>query len=319
MSLFEYLSNPIVYRFEPGEPISAEKARELAIERAQSTNFLAVVLKSTQKLVGHLYFKQIEPQEFSTWELGYIFNPAFQNRGYATEAAGALIQYGFQHLGIHRVVAHCNPENVASWRVLEKIGLKREGYLRKNVFFQTKEDGSSLWQDSLEYACLKEDILPNQKTLFMLIGPKGSGKTHIGTIVNRHTDIVFLRVEPIWLALNTGEEGWEKVEENIDAMFQEHDKIMVESLGVGEGFDKFHASLAQKYSIKMIRVYADLETCFTRVKNRNNAEHIPVSDDRVVEFNKIAAAVIYDWDIEINNNDLVSDADIINAIQSINK
>jgi RimJ/RimL family protein N-acetyltransferase len=158
MSLFEYLSNPLVYRFEPGEPVSVEKARELVAERAQGTDFLAVILKSTQKLVGHLYFKQIEPQEFLAWELGYIFNPAFHHQGYATEAATALVRYGFQHFGIHRIVAHCNPENVASWRVLEKIGMRREGYLRKNVFFQRTKDGIPLWQDSLEYAILKEDL-----------------------------------------------------------------------------------------------------------------------------------------------------------------
>ena len=152
----------------------------------------------------------------------------------------------------------------------------------------------------------------------MLIGPKGSGKTHIGTLVNRHTDIVFLRVEPIWLSLNPGEDGWQKVEATLDIMFQEHDKVMIESLGVGEGFGKFRASLAKKYSIKMIRVYADLETCFTRVKTRNNAEHIPVSDDRVTEFNKIASAVTYHWDLEINNNEPISDEELMEAIQSIN-
>jgi RimJ/RimL family protein N-acetyltransferase len=157
-SLFEYLSNPIIYRFEPGEPISLEKARELTLERAQGTDFWAVVLKNDLKMVGHLYFKQIEPKEFLTWELGYIFNPAFQNKGYATESAYGLIQYGFEHLGIHRVIAHCNPENIASWRVLEKIGMKREGYFRKNVFFHTTPDGSPLWIDTYEYAILKEDI-----------------------------------------------------------------------------------------------------------------------------------------------------------------
>ena len=108
--------------------------------------------------------------------------------------------------------------------------------------------------------------MSNQKTLFMLIGPKGSGKTHIGTLVSQHTDIVFLRVERIWLSLNAGEDGWKKVETLIDAMFQKQDKVMIESLGIGEGFVEFHASLAEKYPIKMIRVYADLATCFTRVK-----------------------------------------------------
>lgn len=158
ISLFEYLSNPIIYRFEPGEPISLEKARVLTLERVPKTEFWAVVLKDAQKLVGHLYFKQIDPKAFLTWELGYIFNPAFQGKGYATEAAYALIRYGFENLGIHRVIAHCNPENVASWRVLEKIGMKREGQFRKNVFFHTAPDGSPLWIDTYAYAILKEDI-----------------------------------------------------------------------------------------------------------------------------------------------------------------
>ena len=157
-----------------------------------------------------------------------------------------------------------------------------------------------------------------QKKLFMLIGPKGSGKTHIGALISKHTDIVFLRVEPIWLSLKTNEDGWQKVEATIDTMFQEHDKVMIESLGVGEGFGKFHASLAGKYSIKMIRVYADLETCFTRVKTRNNAEHIPVSDDRVTEFNQLASAVTYRWDLEINNNEFATSEEIIKTFQSIN-
>jgi len=88
--------------------------------------------------------------------------------------------------------------------------------------------------------------MSTHKTLFMLIGPKGSGKTHIGTLVNQHTDIVILRVEPIWLGLKPYEDGWKKVEAVIDAMFQEQDKVMTESLGIGEGFDKFRASLAKK-------------------------------------------------------------------------
>ena len=159
--------------------------------------------------------------------------------------------------------------------------------------------------------------MPNQKILFMLIGPKGSGKTHIGTLVNQNTEIVFLRVEPIWLSLKSDEDGWKKVEVEINALFQKHDKVMIESLGIGEGFAKFHASLAEKYPIKLIRVYADLATCFTRVKTRNNVEHIPVSDDRVAEFNQLASAVNYEWDLEINNDNSVSDKEIIDAIQSI--
>jgi shikimate kinase len=160
--------------------------------------------------------------------------------------------------------------------------------------------------------------MSNQKILYMLIGPKGSGKTYIGTLVNLHTDIAFLRVEAVWLGLQAGEDGWKKVETVIDTMFQAHNKVMIESLGIGEGFRGFHVALAGKYPIKMIHVFADLDTCLTRVKKRNKIEHIAVSDDKVMEFNKIALKVIYDWDLEINNNHPASDADIINAIQSIN-
>jgi len=157
-SLFEYLSDPGIYKYEPGDPITLDEARKLTLERSRSTIFWAVVLQDTQKMVGHLYFQQTEPQEFLTWELGYIFNPRFQNNGYASESAAALIRYGFDHFGIHRVMAHCNPENIASWKVLEKIGMRREGYFRQNIFFKKAADGSPLWVDTFEYAILDEDI-----------------------------------------------------------------------------------------------------------------------------------------------------------------
>ena len=156
-----------------------------------------------------------------------------------------------------------------------------------------------------------------KKQLYILVGPKGSGKTHIGMLVNQHTDISFLRVEPIWLSLEPGEDGWKKVEAAIDATFQSCSKAMIESLGIGEGFREFHASLVGKYSLKMIRVYADLDTCFERVKNRNNTDHIPVSDDRVAELNQIAANVTFNWDLEINNNRPAVETDILAAIRSV--
>jgi len=161
-ALYDYLSNPLVYRFEPGEPISLEKARELALKRSQNNDFWAVVLKDTGTLVGHLYFKQSDPAERLTWELGYIFNPACQSRGYATEASAALLRHAFEHFGMLRVVAHCNPENIASWRVMEKIGLRREGHHKKNVFFHRDANGEPLWTDTLDYALLREEFEPEQ-------------------------------------------------------------------------------------------------------------------------------------------------------------
>ncbi|HTP07572.1 MAG TPA: shikimate kinase [Anaerolineae bacterium] len=155
------------------------------------------------------------------------------------------------------------------------------------------------------------------KTLYKLIGPKGAGKTHIGTLVNQHTAIRFLRVEAIWLALAPGEDGWRKVEAAIDALFQTHDQVMIESLGVGDGFRGLYESLVQKYKIKLIHIDVDLETCLARVKRRNQAEHIAVSDDQVMEYNRIAAKVKHDWDLEIDNSQPAADAEILAAIQAI--
>lgn len=159
------------------------------------------------------------------------------------------------------------------------------------------------------------------KTLFILIGLKGSGKTYIGTLVNAQLDIQFLRVEPIWIEhLKHGSperDGWEVVEAEIDRLFEIHDKVMIESLGVGEGFTKFHQSLMKKYQIKLIKVETALDRCLERVRSRDSADHIPISDDKVEEYNKIAAQVSYQWDQIIDNHHLASDAEIIEAIRAI--
>jgi shikimate kinase len=155
------------------------------------------------------------------------------------------------------------------------------------------------------------------KELIMLIGPKGAGKTHIGTLVDRHTDIAFLRVEPIWLSLGPGEDGWTKVEEVIDELLQSHERVMIESLGAGAGFERFHAALARKYRIRMVRVYADPDTCLARVRDRDQTDHIDVSDEKVAEYNKIAAAVVRDWDLEIDNNGPAPAGEILAAIRTL--
>ena len=155
------------------------------------------------------------------------------------------------------------------------------------------------------------------KILYMLIGPKGSGKTHIGMLVNRSTGIRFVRVETLWLSLQPGEVGWKKVEAAIDELFQEHDRVMIESLGIGEGFRTFHASLSKKYVLRMIRVHAALDTCLERVRQRNRLEHIPVSDEKVMEYNQAAAEASYDWVLEIDNNQPLSNEELLRAIWSI--
>jgi shikimate kinase len=156
-----------------------------------------------------------------------------------------------------------------------------------------------------------------QKTLYILIGPKGAGKTHIGSLVNQHTTIQFVRVEPIWLKLASGENGWIAVEKAIEKAFQQDDEVMIESLGAGSGFDSFHASLIGKYNVKLIKVSTDLAECLKRVKNRDNSNHIPISDEKVEEYNKIAASVHHLWDAIVDNNELAKDEEILQVIGAV--
>jgi RimJ/RimL family protein N-acetyltransferase len=159
--LFEYLSDPMVYVYEVGEPINLKQAYTYASDMASNEHFWAVELKSEHKVIGQLYFSQQEPHHLMTWELGYRMSPKYQQQGYGSEAAAALVQYGFEQLSMHRVVAHCNPKNVASWKLLEKIGFHREGLLRKNIYFRKDEAGNPLWWDSYAYARLEKKFEMN--------------------------------------------------------------------------------------------------------------------------------------------------------------
>ena len=64
----------------------------------------------------------------------------------------ALLGYGFETLGLHRIIATCQPENVASWRVMEKLGMLRDAHFRK--VFPVDE---ATWLDEYLYAILEED------------------------------------------------------------------------------------------------------------------------------------------------------------------
>ncbi|MEF2965362.1 GNAT family protein [Paenibacillus sp. M1] len=156
--LHEYLSQEEVLRYEPGTVSDEADCKNIALDRSNDPQFWAVCLKENHKMIGHVYFGRKEPREFLTWMIGYIFNPVYYGQSYATEACQRLLAYGFEELGAHRVMALCNPENTASWRLLERLSMRREGHFKKEVFFKTAENGQPIWQDTYQYAILKEEL-----------------------------------------------------------------------------------------------------------------------------------------------------------------
>lgn len=84
-------------------------------------------------------------------EIWYLVEPESWGKGIATESARHLLDYGFGELGLHRIWATCLPENPASARVLEKVGLRKEGFLVKNLKIH------GVWKSSFLYAMLAEE------------------------------------------------------------------------------------------------------------------------------------------------------------------
>jgi ribosomal-protein-alanine N-acetyltransferase len=157
---YEYMSAPETYKFERGAPVSLNDAKKQCRQFTGKTapGFFAAELKENGKVIGHISFFPERPKEFRMWNIGYIFHPAYYGRGYATEATRAVIAYAFKELKVHRIVAHCSPDNIASWKIMEKCNMKREGLNRKDFLWRTDENGNSVWFDSYEYAIIEEDF-----------------------------------------------------------------------------------------------------------------------------------------------------------------
>ena len=84
-------------------------------------------------------------------EIWYLIRPENWGKGIATEAVKQLLDLGFGELGLHRIWATCLPENPASERVLEKVGMRKEGFLVKNLKIH------GVWKSSFLYAMLAEE------------------------------------------------------------------------------------------------------------------------------------------------------------------
>lgn len=155
--LHEYLSKESVIKYEPYGVFTEEECKEEALYRSNEDAFWAVCLKENNKLIGNVYFQKQEPKKFLTWEMGYVFNPKYYGQGYATESCRKILDYGFQELGAHRIMAKCNPENTSSWRLLERLNMRREGHIQKGVFFKYDDVGKPIWHDTYMYAILKDE------------------------------------------------------------------------------------------------------------------------------------------------------------------
>lgn len=119
----------------------------------------AIVDQSTEAFIGCVGFFGYTSL-FSRAELGYFLSPKAWGRGFAAEAARALVDFGFANLQLNRIEATVFPENAASVRILEKIGMQSEGILRQHV------SRNGQFRDRKMYAILRDDWLVTSNNLY---------------------------------------------------------------------------------------------------------------------------------------------------------
>jgi shikimate kinase len=149
------------------------------------------------------------------------------------------------------------------------------------------------------------------KTINILLGPKGSGKTFIGQLLQERLGIHFLRVENIFIRIKQDrdylnstyfKEGFNAVEIEITHILETEDEITIESTGAAPQFDEMVEILRRRFCVRLIKVVADLDRCLERVKTRDKAAHIDVSDEHVMAINTLSVAKRFIVDFEIENN-----------------
>jgi ribosomal-protein-alanine N-acetyltransferase len=153
---YEYLSDPDVLQFMEYYPCGEEQAKIyvqtiLALQKEQPRRHIkfAVLLKNTGRVIGECGL--IIADNDDSAGLCYRLNRTFWNKGYGTEAAAAVIKFGFDRLRLHRISALCDTRNTASSRVAEKTGMKKEGCMREHKWVK---DG---WIDSSIYSILEHE------------------------------------------------------------------------------------------------------------------------------------------------------------------
>jgi len=152
-----YASDPETVRFMTWGPNTPQQTRDFRREAVAQQSVtprvnyhFVVALRESGQIIGGCGIHIRQPEHRGA-EIGYCFHRDFWGQGYATEAAAALLRFGFEQLQMHRIYARCDPLNIGSERVMQKNGMRKEGHFRQIYWRKGK------WRDSLLYAILAEE------------------------------------------------------------------------------------------------------------------------------------------------------------------
>lgn len=157
--VFAYRSIPEVVRYIPGDPKTRDEVADLVAERAtagrldEKSPIMTLAVDLDGRVIGDVlvHLDGLDGHDGTQAEIGWVFAPDVSGQGYATEAARALVDLAFGELGVRRVWAKLEPENVPSARVCERLGMRREALFVQGSWFK------GCWCDLAIYAVLADE------------------------------------------------------------------------------------------------------------------------------------------------------------------
>ena len=157
-AVYSYRRREDVARYLFDVPLSRDECALAVQQRINQTSLakegdriiLAVEHGQTGVLMGEvsLIWRSADARQ---GEVGWIFDPEFQGQGFATEAASAMLDLAFGPAEIHRVSARCDVRNLRSWKMMERLGMRREAHFREHGLFKGK------WDEEYIYAMLRQE------------------------------------------------------------------------------------------------------------------------------------------------------------------
>lgn len=151
-----------------------------------------------------------------------------------------------------------------------------------------------------------------QKRIILLIGPKGSGKTHLASLAAENLDVHCIPADSIWLRIDderelSGEEYTKarlsRVYAAINAEFLQTSSVILESTGTASWFNEFLSRLKSFGEVILIKVDAPEDVCLQRIRRQSQLEGIEVPEEQIKRINQISRNLEMNWDASFNNND----------------
>jgi RimJ/RimL family protein N-acetyltransferase len=155
-AIFEYRSDSETNKYQGSIPSSIEDVEEFINKLAKHINEpsswfqMVIVEKKSDKIIGDLGIHFFGSENQQT-EIGCTLNKLYHHMGYATEAVERVIEYLFNDLNKHRIIASIDPANKSSIKLVERLRFRKEAHFVKSLFINGQ------WVDDIVYALLKDD------------------------------------------------------------------------------------------------------------------------------------------------------------------